>query len=291
MGTHAPSVEVVRPRRASARRRQTAPKAGQRAALYTRVSTEDQALEGFSLPAQLDALRSYARARGYVVAGEFVDEGKSARKANRPQYQAMMAARDSWDLVVVVKMDRIHRNARNFAEMMGELQESSKDFVSIQESWDTSTAMGRSTMDIVQRLAQLESEQTGERTHFGMEEKAKQGQGRLGAPTPYGYRLTTVGLVPEPLEAVVVRRIFQAYADGVGLQKIADELDLEGIQGRVWEPTQLRRMLQNPVYAGHTQWESLLRRNTHEALVDVGVLAAVTDRLERTSRKSVAVSR
>src|SRR3989304_6028025 len=136
--------------------------AAQRVALYSRVSTEDQAKEGFSLDAQSERLHAFCRAQGWTVAEEYVDDGHTGRNVNRPAYQRMLAERDSWDKMLVIKMDRIHRNSRNFMEMMDDLREWGKDFVSATESLDTSTAMGRFVMDIIQRIAQLESERCGE---------------------------------------------------------------------------------------------------------------------------------
>src|SRR5438445_10312285 len=95
----------------------------------------------------------------------------------------MMAERDQWDALLVIKMDRIHRNSRNFMEMMENLREWGKDFVSASESLDTSTAMGRFVMDIIQRIAQLESEQIGERVYMGVSQQANVGPGILGYQT------------------------------------------------------------------------------------------------------------
>ena len=83
-------------------------------AIYARVSTEDQAKEGFSLDSQLEKLRSYCKARGWEVAGEYVDDGYSGRDVRRPAYQKMMEDIDNWDVLLVMKMDRIHRNSKNF---------------------------------------------------------------------------------------------------------------------------------------------------------------------------------
>src|SRR2546422_2061716 len=118
--------------------------------------------------------------------------------ARRPAYQRMMAAREGWDTLLVIKMDRIHRNSRNFMEMMELLQEWGKNFVSATESFDTSTAMGRFVMDIIQRIAQLESEQIGERVYMGMSQKARKGPGTLGFATPFGYEVHEGDLTLHP---------------------------------------------------------------------------------------------
>lgn len=260
-----------------------------RVALYTRVSTEDQAKEGFSLDAQLERLRYYAKAQGWIVAGEYIDEGHSGRTTKRPRYQAMMESMGSWDTLLVLKMDRIHRNSRNFMAMMDDLRRHGKEFASVTESLDTSTAMGRFVMDIIQRIAQLESDQIGERTFVGMEQKAKQGGGTLGKPAPYGYRYGADGrLEPVPEQAQVVAEVFQAFAAGDGKQQIADRLNRRRIpspKGRSWGRQQVDHMLGNPTYAGALGWEGQLQANTHAPVVDANIFARVQARLAQASPK------
>lgn len=98
-----------------------------RAAIYTRVSTEDQAKEGFSLDAQLEKLRAYCTARDWIVGGEYVDDGYSGRFLKRPAYTRMMEEMDKWDTLLVIKMDRIHRNSKNFMLMMEHLKKQVKN--------------------------------------------------------------------------------------------------------------------------------------------------------------------
>ena len=149
------------------------PENPKRAALYVRVSTDEQAAEGYSLDAQKNILEDHCLAEGLDIAGIYEDDGYSGRNANRPAYRRMMAEIDSWDVLVVLKMDRIHRNSRNFMTMMDELERHGKEFVSCYEALDTSNALGRFVVDMIQRMAQLESEQIGERTKMGMREKAE----------------------------------------------------------------------------------------------------------------------
>src|SRR6266511_510264 len=198
-----------------------------RVAIYTRVSTEDQAKEGFSLDAQRERLQAYCLARDWAVAATYIDDGHSGRNTKRPAYQRMMAERDRWDALLVIKMDRIHRNARNFMGMMDDLRDWGKDFVSATESLDTSTAMGRFVMDIIQRIAQLESEQIGERVYMGMLEAAQQGK-FLGSSDPYGYRFDPKrgNLVVVRAEAEVVREIHHLYfAERRSMRAIAEALN------------------------------------------------------------------
>jgi DNA invertase Pin-like site-specific DNA recombinase len=243
-----------------------------RVAVYTRVSTEDQAKEGFSLAAQEERLRAYCQARGWEVAGFYQDDGYSGRTTHRPAYESMMAQRESWDTILVLKMDRIHRNSRHFMEMMEELGKTGKDFVSATESLDTTTAMGRFVMDIIQRIAQLESEQIGERVYIGMSQKAKTGPGVLGFPAPLGYDVVDGNLRINDREAPVVRDIFERARAGKTMDEISKELNGQGRQtkrGRPWTAVKVYRILHNPVYAGHLRWDRLERKAEHEAIVPV----------------------
>lgn len=243
-----------------------------RIAVYRRVSTEDQAKQGFSLAAQLKRLRSYASAQGWIVAGEYVDDGYSGRDVKRPAYQRMIAERDLWDAILVLKIDRIHRNSRNFMAMMDDLRMSGKDFVSATESLDTATATGRFVADMLQRIAQLESEQTGERVHMGMRQAAEEGK-FLGMSDPYGYRFDRKrrNLVVVPEEASVVRDIYRRYHDDQAtMQGITDALNNAGVptkRGKRWTKRQIFRILHCPLYSGTRHWDGVLTPDAHEPIV------------------------
>lgn len=247
--------------------------------IYTRVSTEDQAKEGFSLAAQLDKLRSFCKARDWEIYGEFIDDGYSGRNIKRPEYTKMIASLDKTDGILVMKMDRIHRNSRNFMKMMEALKGQDKEFVSMTESLDTSTAMGRFVMDIVQRIAQLESEQLGERTFIGMKQKAKDtGSGFMGHGVPFGYKLESelledgtvkTHLEEHPENIEFAKKIYELAKEGLSIRKIGEQfketfgLSLGGAVDRV------KYVLHNPWYAGWEKWLNELKKNKHKAIVDV----------------------
>jgi site-specific DNA recombinase len=243
-----------------------------RIAIYTRVSTDDQAKEGYSLKAQKERLEAYCEAQGWTISDLYVDEGHSGRNTQRPEYQRMMEQRDSWDTILVLKMDRIHRNSKNFMIMMENLEMWGKKFASMQESLDTSNAVGRFVVDIIQRIAQLESEQIGERTYMGMKQKAESGEGLLGFRIPYGYRLEDDGLVPEEIEAERVRHIFKAYIAGETMDWISWNLNRQDIptkKDNLWTLWSISRILHNPVYAGFLRWDNLIIPSSHEPLVSI----------------------
>jgi DNA invertase Pin-like site-specific DNA recombinase len=201
----------------------------------------------------------------------------------------MMSEIGTWDVLVVLKMDRIHRNSRNFTNMMDLLKERNKEFNSMQESFDTTTAMGRFVMDIIQRIAQLESEQIGERVKMGMTQKAKKGKGHNGFPEPYGYCFRDGHLVLEDAEAIVVENIYNRYLDGSSLMDIAHGLNRRGIstkKGRAWEKATVLNVLTNPIYCGTLVWDGIEQQNAHPAIIDIGVFADVQRLLETRRRQT-----
>lgn len=243
------------------------PETPKRAALYVRVSTDEQAAEGYSLDAQKSILEDHCLAEGLDIAAVYEDDGYSGRNVSRPAYRRMMEDMDSWDVLVVLKMDRIHRNSRNFMAMMDELVKNRKEFVSCYEALDTSNALGRFVVDMIQRMAQLESEQIGERTKIGMREKAENlgsestGKTTMGFTPPFGYRLEEGNLVEDPEEMDVVCDMFSSYLSGETLDSICYSLNSSGTltrRGNPWNKYNLRNILHNPVYAGFMRWEELL---------------------------------
>ncbi len=249
-----------------------------RAAIYVRVSTEEQASEGYSIGAQKEMLQDYCIVEGWEVAGVYEDDGYSGRSVKRPAYQRMMSEMDSWDVLLVIKMDRIHRNSRNFMNMMEVLSKHGKMFVSQSEALDTTNALGRFVVDMIQRLAQLESEQIGERTYMGMREKAEtldkaeEGKRTMGFTPPFGYRLENGGLEEEPDELPIVSRMFSEYLGGSTMDEISWSLGREGIltrRGNPWNKRNMSTVLHNPVYAGYMRWEDVLIRHHARTAVSI----------------------
>jgi DNA invertase Pin-like site-specific DNA recombinase len=241
-----------------------------RAALYARVSTEDQAKEGFSLEAQMKKLEAHCRVKGYTPVGRFIDEGVSGRTTDRPAYKQMMDSMDEWDCLLVYKMDRIHRNSMNFAKMMDLLERSNKKFCSVLEKFDTNVAMGRFVMNMMQLIAQLESEQIGERVLMGMARKAKHGTGTLGSGHPYGYSYDDGNLKINLDEALTVRAIYNLYMKKLSVSEIARTLNdahIPAKKGGSWNRQSIDGILKNPLYSGHLKWNGISRRDEIAALV------------------------
>jgi site-specific DNA recombinase len=186
-------------------------------------------------------------------------------------------------------MDRIHRNSKNFTSMMDLLKERGKEFNSMQESFDTTTAIGRFVMDIIQRIAQLESEQIGERVKMGMTQKAKKGKGHNGFGEPFGYRFNEGKLIKDEAEALVVLEIFSRCLAGESLQEIALALNAKGIatkKSKTWEKSTVYNVLTNPLYCGNLVWDGIEQINCHHELIDVPTLLEAKRMLDSRRRST-----
>lgn len=226
--------------------------------LYVRVSTEEQAKEGLSLEAQLDRLRLFARARGWKVGGEYVDDGYSGTTTKRPGYQNLLKALHVADAMLVAKMDRAHRNQTNFTSMMSALKKAGKAFVSLNESLDTSTAMGRFCMDLMARLHQLESEVTGERVREH-HDYLYNTTSRWNGPAPYGFERHNGTLRINAEEAAVVKELarLRLASPKASAKAIASTTNRRGLltrTGRPWSSERVREVLAHPAIAGLRIW-------------------------------------
>jgi DNA invertase Pin-like site-specific DNA recombinase len=191
----------------------------------------------------------------------------------------MMVEKNNWDNILVLKMDRIHRNSKNFMIMMEDLERWDKKFTSMQEELDTSTSIGRFVVDMIQRIAQLESEQIGERTYMGMAQKAETG-GLLGFNPPFGYGIKDNDLVVKDGEIGVVREMFSSYLLGRSMNDIAQTLNGRGVftrRGAPWTLYSVRQILHNPAYAGYRRWDGFLMKSGHASIIDLDTYNAVQE--------------
>ena len=264
-----------------------------KAAVYLRVSTEEQSMEGYSLDAQRSILLDYCLSEGWEVFDIYTDDGYSGRSIKRPEYTRMFNELEKWDVLLVLKIDRIHRNIRNFMNMMDDLNKKDKKFASAMDSLDTTNALGRFVVNVIQMIAQLESEQIGERTYFGMEEKARsmvntEKESRtMGFNAPYGYGLDKGVLISVPEELAVVRSIFKEYLDGSTMDSIAYRLnnaDQLTKNGNPWNIFNIRTVLHNPIYAGYMRWDKVLVRHFAQEAVSTDEFNRVQDMISSKIR-------
>ncbi|QQE80878.1 recombinase family protein [Alicyclobacillus sp. SO9] len=253
-----------------------------KAALYTRVSTDMQAEEGFSLDAQLSRLRAYCESQGWDIYDIYTDDGESAKNTQREALQRLRTHmhEQRFDVVLVYKLDRLTRNIVDLHLLIQEFEKYGVGFKSATEVFDTTTAMGRLFITIVGALAQWERENLAERTRMGQSQMVQDGK-RPGANAPFGYRYEDGRLVLNEPAARVVKNIFSRYLSGDGLSKILLWLNdptnpqVAPVSGR-WTQNVLRYVLDNPVYAGYVRYgyrkrsknDVIVEKGDHEPLVD-----------------------
>ena len=168
-----------------------------RVATYIRVSTDRQAQEGESIPAQRDALAKYIKDHGYIHVREYLDDGISGTKNDRDEFQKMLSGVKAGqiDLILVTKMDRLHRSLRNFLNMQDILDKHNCAWLAIWEPmYDSSTPQGRMIINTMMNLAQFEAEQTGQRIRQVFAYKRSIGEATTGKVPP-GYKVENKKIV------------------------------------------------------------------------------------------------
>lgn len=195
-----------------------------RAAIYVRVSTDQQAQEGDSIAAQLDALTKYVNDReDMILAGEYIDEGISGRKADRDELQRLLTDIDDGkiDQVCFTRLDRWFRSVRHYTATQERLDKKGVTWTAIWEPiYDTTTPAGRLIVNQMMSIAQFEAENTSQRIRAVMAYKVAQGEAVTGK-TPIGYRIEDKHLVIVPEEAEIIRKVYKRYAEIGSLNEAA----------------------------------------------------------------------
>ncbi len=227
-----------------------------RVAIYCRVSTEEQAEEGYSLHAQERILTEYARQRGwdYVV---FHEVGTGTSLAARPVLQDILAHLSDFSAILVVDLDRLSRLGLGEWEFLkGLLRREGVKVITPSAEYTFEDVESEFLSDLFAILAHRERRIILARTRRGMEEKLRQGGKWGGLKPPYGYRWDGEKFVPIPDEWLVVKEIFH-LARYHGQHWIARHLNAKGIPsptGARWYGSEIRRIIQNPIYAGRPAW-------------------------------------
>lgn len=246
-----------------------------KAVIYLRVSTTEQAEEGYSIPAQAEGCRRYVAEQGWELVDEYVDRGESARTTDRPQFQAMLArlAEEAIiDRLVVHKLDRLARNLEDHAAVRAALRKAGVQLVSVTESLEDS-ASGKLVEGILASIAEFYSANLSQEIRKGLDQKAAQGGWPTVAPCGYrnvrregGGRRGESVLEPDE-QAPLVLWAFEQYAAGTcSLSALTQTLAEKGLRNRLGNPpgmSAVHRMLRNPVYAGIVRWKGIERKGTH----------------------------
>jgi site-specific DNA recombinase len=258
-----------------------------RCAIYTRKSSEEGLEQEFnSLQAQREACEAFInsqRHEGWVcLSAAYDDGGFSGATVDRPALQQLLAAITAGrvDTVVVYKIDRLTRSLADFAKIVEILDARGASFVSVTQQFNTTTSMGRLTLNVLLSFAQFEREVIGERIRDKIAASKRKGMWMGGVP-PLGYRAHDGKLIIVESEAEIVRFIFRRYAELGSVRLLRDELDARGIQsklrtsasgrisgGKPFARGALYLMLQNRLYRGEIVHKEQSHPGEHTPIID-----------------------
>lgn len=257
-------------------------------AIYIRVSTARQDQEGYSIPLQKERLIAYCKAKGWAVAGVFVDPGHSGSSLDRPGMLSLMdgVKEGRFDVVLVYKLDRLSRSQKDTLYLIEDVfMASGVDFVSMQESFDTTTIYGRAMVGILSVFAQMERETIAERTLMGRAGRAEEGLWHGGGTDPIGYDYIDGALVINPMEAEQVREVYALYAAGHSVSEITRRMAGYKTKHGGWSHTStVCNVLDNPLYAGTVHFDGVSKKGRHIPIVAREVDRRVKARRERLRR-------
>ena len=258
-----------------------------RCAIYTRKSTEDGLEQDFnSLDAQREACAAYILSQtheGWEGTSELYDDGGfSGGSMERPGLKQLLqdVIAGKVDVIVVYKVDRLTRSLADFAKIVDILDEHHASFVSVTQSFNTTTSMGRLTLNVLLSFAQFEREVTGERIRDKIAASKKKGMW-MGGPVPLGYELRDRKLMVNNKEAETVRHLFRRYTELQSVPQLVDELAAQGyrtkirpykdgrkIGGVAFRTGALSQLLKNPIYTGKVRHKDKIYDGEHEAIID-----------------------
>src|SRR5246500_2211789 len=277
-----------------------------RCAIYTRKSSGEGLEQEFnSLQAQREACEAFInsqRHEGWVCLPQAYDDGGfSGATMERPALQQVLAdiTAGRVDTVVVYKIDRLTRSLADFAKIVENLDKRSASFVSVTQQFNTTTSMGRLTLNVLLSFAQFEREVIGERIRDKIAASKRKGMWMGGVP-PLGYRVEDRKLRTIDSEAEIVRAIFRRYAELGSVRLLKQELDARGIKSKSWTSASgrliggkpfsrgaLYLMLQNRTYLGEIVHKGQSHPGDHAPIIDQPLWDAVHSRLaDNTAERS-----
>ncbi len=220
--------------------------------LYMRVSTEDQAREGFSLPEQKERLEAYCKFKGYEIVDYYEDAGVSAKTGNyRAEFERLKDDIKSKKIntIISLKLDRFTRSIYDWEELITFLDENEAYIDCVNDDINTTTANGKMISRLLVSVSQNEIERTSERTKIGLAGAIK--QGHIPHIAPLGYKHENKTLVIDYSTKDIVVRIFELYFNGYSYQKISTLFNEEKVLGQDnWRDSTIQNILQNEIYKG-----------------------------------------
>ena len=273
---------------------QPAPRKAARCAIYTRKSTEHNLdLEFNSLDAQREACEAYIKSQAHegwrLIRTRYDDGGLSGASLDRPALQQLLddVRARKVDIIVVYKVDRLTRSLADFAKLVELFDQHSVSFVSITQSFNTTTSMGRLTLNVLLSFAQFEREVIGERVRDKIAASKRKGIW-VGGPIPLGYASVGKKLVIVPEEAETVRTMFRLYLECGSVGALAEELGRRNIASKArtfasgrskgggrYSVGALAHFLKNRFYVGDVAYRGEIHAGEHEPILDRATFDAV----------------
>lgn len=241
-------------------------------AIYVRVSTTNQAEEGYSIEEQKDKLSSYCNIKDWSVYKIYTDGGFSGSNTKRPALEQLIrdAKKKLFDTVLVYKLDRLSRSQKDTLYLIEDVFiKNGIAFLSLQENFDTSTPFGKAMIGLLSVFAQLEREQIKERMQLGKLGRAKSGKSMMWARTSYGYdyHRETGTVTINPVQSLAIKFIFEQYLSGRSITKLRDDLNDKYPKEIDWNYRAVRMILANPVYCGYNQYKGQVYPGNHEPII------------------------
>jgi DNA invertase Pin-like site-specific DNA recombinase len=268
-------------------------------AIYTRKSTEEGLDQNFnSLDAQRDACENYIasqKSEGWLMARERYDDGGfSGGNMERPGLKKLLEDVRSGmvDIIVVYKIDRLSRSLADFAKLVEIFDEHKVTFVSVTQAFNTTTSMGRLTLNILLSFAQFERELAGERVRDKIAASRQRGIWMGGMP-PLGYDVADRKLIPNPEEAKIVREMFTRFAAMPSMATLVRDMRAKGVTSKSWTTAKgierqgklitkgyVYKVFKNPVYIGMAAYKGQQYPGEHSAIIDQEVWDTVQELLK-----------
>lgn len=244
-----------------------------RVALYRRISTLTQMEKGYSLEAQLERMLAYCKAKDYEVVMNIADPGYSGSNLERPGIARLIEAAENKvvDVVVVYKLDRLSRSQRDVLYMIEDIfLPNGVSFVSISESFDTTTPTGKAMVGLLSVFAELERSSITERFMSGRQQRARRSYWHGGGTEPIGYDYKEGHLIVNEDEAYQVKVVYEMYAAGSSLTEISFHMQDQGYHTKHggWNYlSTIANILDNPLYAGLIHFDGVVVPGSHKPIV------------------------
>ena len=265
-----------------------------RYAIYIRVSTDEQAKEGYSIEAQLIKLKAFVVSQDGTLDESciYIDDGYSAKNMNRPAIKRLFkdAEKKKFDIVLVNSLDRWSRSLKDLLNSIDKLEKLGIYFKSATESIGTTTPQEKLMFNILGSFAQFEREINAERTRMSMMKRFL--EGRHNTTAMLGYDFSGKGkdskLVINGKEAEIVKYIFNTYLkEEIGLKSIAKRLNEKGIltkRGAKWDEKKVYKILINPIYCGYVKYKGEINKGIHQPIISEEVFNLVKAKLKERGK-------